>query len=177
MRSSTVKEISSWFSPKVYIAKSTIEGEGLFAKDRISKDELIAVKAGHIVPGKVFYALPEACKHAGLQVADDLFVVPIDEEEVPRVMNYINHTCDPNVGLRGHLETVAMRDIEPGEELTGDYCIAYSNQFFQFTCNCGAAGCRKQITSDDWKNPVLQKKYKGYFSQYLQMKINQLNQV
>lgn len=166
--------VRSWFSPKVYIDKSLVENKGLFAKDKIYKDEIIAVKAGHIITDEAFHALPEECKHAGLQVADTLFIAPIWKKEIPFVMNYVNHSCVPNVGLRGHLETIAMRDIESHEELTGDYCIAYSNEFFQFECSCGAETCRKQVTSEDWKDPLLQQKYKGYFSLYLQDKINKI---
>jgi hypothetical protein len=39
------------------------------------------------------------------------------------------------------------------------------------TCNCGAPGCRKVITGRDWMKPELQQKYRGYFSWYLEKKI------
>jgi SET domain-containing protein len=167
-----MKGITSWFSPKVYVSTSAIEGKGLHCRVKIFKDETIAIKGGHIMDAETFYALPDNCKHAALQIADSLFLAPIETEEIPRVMNYVNHSCSPNVGLRGQLATVAMREIEPGEELTGDYCIAYSNNFFQFDCHCGSVQCRNKVTSEDWKLPILQKRYKGYFCQYVQDKIN-----
>lgn len=34
---------------------------------------------------------------------------------------YINHSCDPNVSIRGKVTVVAIKDISPGEELTLDY--------------------------------------------------------
>lgn len=166
-----MKGITSWFSPKVRVKESAIEGKGLFCTEKIFKDETIAIKGGHIMDTITFKALPENCRHAALQISDTLYLAPLEEEEIPRVMNYINHTCNPNVGLKGQLVTVAMRDIEPGEELTGDYCIAYSNDFFEFPCECGATECRGRVTSDDWKNPILQQRYAGYFCQYLQDKI------
>jgi len=63
-----------------------------------------------------------------------------------------------------------MRDIEPGEELTFDYAMTESTQY-SLKCECGAKNCRKLVTGDDWKILKLQKKYCGYFSNYLQEKI------
>lgn len=39
-------------------------------------------------------------------------------------------------------------------------------------CKCGSQICRKQITEDDWKLPLLRHKYKGFFSQYIREKID-----
>lgn len=168
-----MKGISSWRSPKVYVGKSNFKGKGLFAKKAIAKDELIAVKGGHIMDRELFASLPKACKHAALQVARERYLAPLEEKEIEQVMVYINHTCEPNVGLRGHLDTIALRDIRPGEELTADYCIAYSNTFFEFDCHCGSPLCRGKVTSEDWKDKKLQQKYAGYFCQYLQDMIAQ----
>ena len=33
-------------------------------------------------------------------------------------MLYSNHSCDANLGIRGEITFVAMRDIPAGEELT-----------------------------------------------------------
>lgn len=46
---------------------------------------------------------------------------------------------------------------------------------FELKCKCGSKNCRKIIRGDDWKIKKLQKKYKGYFSDYLQKKIDKLN--
>lgn len=164
--------IESWFSDNVEIRKSSIAGTGLFAKHPLRKDEVVAVKGGHIVPKRVFLKLSTGCQRASLQISETMYVSPIVDAEIPKVMNYVNHSCEPNLGLRGHLLTVAMRDIDEGEELTADYCIAYTEREFEIECNCGAKDCRKHIRSDDWENKKLQKKYKGYFCQYLSDRIN-----
>jgi uncharacterized protein len=164
--------ISSWFSNKVSIGPSKISGQGLFCQKKIYKDELIALKGGHTVTKKVFSRLPETCKHASLQIAPDTYIAPLQENEIARIMIYVNHSCNPNAGLKGQLATIAMRDIQPGEEITGDYCIVYSDEFFEFDCACGEMDCRSKVTSEDWEIPELQKKYDGYFSQYVQDKIN-----
>lgn len=168
-----MSSVKSWFSPKVKIKNSSIEGKGLHCIEPISKDEIIAIKGGHIMDTANFEMLPDACKRAALQIAEHMYVAPMTEAEIPEVMNYINHSCSPNVGLRGQLLTVAMRDIDAGEELTGDYCVAYSNDFFHVECRCGTENCRKVITSSDWQKPELQARYKGYFCQYIDDKISQ----
>jgi len=38
----------------------------------------------------------------------------------------------------------------------------------------GTALCRKKFTGDDWKLPEIQERYNGYFSPYLQRKVDQL---
>jgi hypothetical protein len=38
-------------------------------------------------------------------------------------------------------------------------------------CRCGAEGCRRLITGQDWQKPALQEKYGSYFAWYLLEKI------
>ena len=96
-----------------------------------------------------------------------MFLAPKKLSEVDDVMVGVNHSCSPNVGICGQIDTTAMRDIEPGEEITGDYAVAYQNDHFNFVCNCGSHDCRKRVTSGDWMNIVLQNKYRGYLSKYI----------
>jgi hypothetical protein len=46
-----------------------------------------------------------------------------EEAEYEPIMLFINHSCEPNVGLSGNTALVAMRDIGPGEELTTDFAL------------------------------------------------------
>jgi hypothetical protein len=48
---------------------------------------------------------------------------------------------------------------------------------FEMDCLCGARQCRRTITEKDWQLPHLQKRYGGYFSQYIQDKIDAEEQV
>ena len=38
-------------------------------------------------------------------------------------------------------------------------------------CRCGARRCRRVLTGRDWMIPGLQRRYRGYFSSYLEDKI------
>lgn len=55
-----------------------------------------------------------------------------------------------------------------------DYAMCDSTPGEEFSCSCGSAICRHIVTGDDWKLPQLQKRYAGYFSPYLQRKIDVL---
>lgn len=93
------------------------------------------------------------------------------EKEFNEVMCYLNHSCQPNLGLRGNVIIVAMRDIEAGEELCPDYAMIFNNEM-KFECKCGVKNCRQTVTGKDWKLKELQKKYQNYFSSYLLKKIS-----
>ena len=71
---------------------------------------------------------------------------------------YLNHSCDGNCGFDDDGDFVAIRNIEPGEELTYDYGLAESNPDFKMVCNCGTKSCRKIITGNDWRDEEFQAK-------------------
>jgi uncharacterized protein len=64
------------------------------------------------------------------------------------VAAFVNHSCDPNCEtdqIRGQMWIIALRDIEPGEELTYDYNL-YDGED-DAPCYCGAARCRGSLYS------------------------------
>ena len=84
----------------------------------------------------------------------------------------INHSCEPNCGMRNATTIVAMRDIAIGEELTFDYAMSDASSYDEFDCNCGTSLCRGRVRADDWRLDTLRHKYKGFFSPYIQRKID-----
>jgi SET domain-containing protein len=149
---------------------SKIHGKGLFSVETIKKGELVAIKGGHIVSKEVAHELSKDFGRSFLQITDDFFIGPLIMEEVDKSFIYYNHSCEPNMGVKGQIVFVAMRDIEPGEEITVDYATT-ENDEYSISCNCGVTKCRKTVTGKDWQNKSLQDKYTGYFSWYLQEKI------
>jgi SET domain-containing protein len=160
----------SFLSSKTVVKESPIHGRGLFAAADISKDEIVAVKGGHIISRDRFAQLQPTLGPAEIQIADDLFIGPITEEEREGSMIFSNHSCEPNLGLRGQIVFVAMRDIAAGEELTHDWAMT-DNDEGSTQCHCGAASCRGTITGKDWQRLDLQRRYGGYFSSYLMEKM------
>jgi len=161
----------SYLSPKTALRESRIHGRGLFATADIAKDEIVAAKGGHIVNREVLRRqITPRLGPVEIQIGDDLFIAPVTDEEREGSMLYSNHSCDANLGLRGEITFVAMRDIRAGEELTHDWAMTDDDDY-SVECNCGAPKCRKILTGKDWQRPDLQKHYAGYFSTYLTKKI------
>ena len=64
-----------------------------------------------------------------------------------------------------------MHTIHPGDEVTIDYAMCDGSPYDEFECACGSSKCRGQVTGNDWRDPVLWKRYAGHFSPYLQRRI------
>ena len=161
----------SYRSPKTEVRESKIQGRGLFAIADIAKNEIVAVKGGHIVDGKTLREkIAPRLGPVEIQIDDNLFIAPVSDEERELSMLYLNHSCDPNLGMRGEITFVAMRDICAHEELTHDWAMTDDDDY-SIECNCGAPDCRKTLTGKDWQRPDLQERYAGYFSAYLARKI------
>jgi uncharacterized protein len=159
--------VSTYISPKAVKGRpSGIAGRGLIAVEPIAKDEIVAIKGGHLVDTATLDALPERLQNSQVQVADGFYLVALEEAEYEPVMLFINHSCEPNVGFAGNIVLVAMRDVAAGEELTTDYAL-FDDADDPMICNCGTPSCRGTISGRDWRLPDLQRKYGSYFSTYL----------
>lgn len=163
----------TYLSPKTHVRESPIEGRGLFARTAISKDEIVAVKGGHIISRTVLADLQSLLGSSEIQIGDDLFISPVTLEEREGSMIFSNHSCAPNIGIRGQIIFVAMRAIAAGEELTHDWAMT-DDDADSLKCRCGAADCRGTITGKDWQRPELQERYGRYFSAYLLEKIREM---
>ena len=96
----------------VYVDDSAIHGKGLFAKTFIPSGAVIGVVQGR--PTKT----------------DGAHVLWISEDNGIHVLcdlRYINHSDNPNAAYQDNLEVCAMRNIEPGEEITHDYGAGWEN--------------------------------------------------
>jgi SET domain-containing protein len=163
----------SYISPKTKVRESKIHGHGLFATADIAKGEVVAVKGGHIVTREQLREIMPKLGPVEIQIGDDLFIAPVTDEERELSMLYSNHSCDANLGMRGEITFVAMRDIRAGEELTHDWCVTDDDDY-SVKCNCGSSNCRGTLTGKDWHRAELQKRYAGYFSAFLAGRIAQL---
>ena len=116
----------SWRSPRTEVRQSPIHGKGLFAIADIAKGEIVMIKGGHIV-SRAFLEREITPKLGSveIQIGDDLFIAPVTADEREDSMLYSNHSCDPNLGLRGNIIFVALRDIEAGEELTDEEALRF----------------------------------------------------
>jgi len=163
--------MSSWFSQKTEKRTSPIAGRGLFACHTISAGEIVAVKGGAIMDFAEFALIRAQVSPAEVQIEDNLYIAPRTAAEVESNILCLNHSCRPNIGVRGQITFVAMHDIPAGSELTIDYAMIDGDPAERMECSCGAPECRKMITGSDWRLPELRRRYAGYFSRYLQDRI------
>lgn len=78
-----------------------------------------------------------------LQIDRNLFLGPTETAD-----NFINHSCDPNCGLRvrsGRAYLFAIRPITAGDEITFDYSTSMDEDFWEMCCQCGSAACRGKV--------------------------------
>ncbi|MBX3000489.1 MAG: SET domain-containing protein [Caldilineaceae bacterium] len=147
------------------------DGErGLFARESIHQGELLAVFGGKIVTYEELIEVPYEIRRLSIQVAEDFYLLSVEESQA----DWINHSCTPTAGLNGQIMLVAMRNIGPGEEITFDYAMSDGTPYDEFDCMCGSLDCRGYVSGNDWKLPELQRRYRGYFSPYLQARINRM---
>lgn len=163
--------LQSFISSKAITKKSKIHGVGLFARKQIKKREIIAIKGGYIYDKKILNRIEHVIQESYIQIEDKFYIGAIKKSDVRHNKLFLNHSCNPNTGIRGQITFVAMRNIKTGEELTYDWAMENVGSW-RFHCSCAAKNCRQIITGNDWEQDDLQRRYKGYFSAYIQQKVN-----
>jgi uncharacterized protein len=163
----------SFISPKLEgRAESIKEGAGVFARAPVKTGELLVVWGGYIVTEEqLTHISSKDRKRTVLQVEEQLYLVTFRDGPA----EWVNHSCNPNAGMSGQIALVAMYNIAPGNEVCLDYAMADGSPFDEFACTCGTPHCRQQVTGNDWRIPELRERYAGYFSPYLQRRIERLN--
>lgn len=161
----------TYLSPKTEKKISKTHGKGLYSKNDIAMGEIVAVKGGYVMSRNEWKQLePLVGDAAEIQISDDLVIAPRKAEEFDGCMMALNHSCEPNVGVEGQITYIAMRVIKKGEQLTLDYAMVDDFEG-EMECNCKMEYCRKNIQGKDWQKTELQEKYRGYFSTFIQKKI------
>lgn len=152
---------------KKLVIKSTKKyGNGVFTAKEIKKGEVIHVLSGERMNPDEMARRVKSKK----EFIDDPFQIGkrtyIDLDEFSRT---INHSCDPNGGIRKNSELFALRDIKKGEEITYDYSATIAPTRWSMKCKCGSKNCRK-ILGDVLSIPKKQlKKYEelGALQRYM----------
>jgi hypothetical protein len=126
----------------VYLARSEIAGTGVFASRRFRAGEWITSflnGASAVVPFRETINQREHEESHYIQIGLDRYVLPTP----PSI--YLNHSCDPNAGVRDTTEVVALTAIEAGSELTFDYSTSMAEDSWEMDCSCRAAICRGRV--------------------------------
>jgi uncharacterized protein len=101
---------------RLFVKLSSIHGKGLFTHYHISEHDLIAVFEQRP-------ATPSELASDHPHVIENLGVMMLGKHK------YINHSDEPNVELYDDGRIIAIRDIEPGQEILSDYGPYFSSLY------------------------------------------------
>ena len=134
-------------SPGLQIETSDIDGKGCFATIPFKQRRKIAEYTGERISNAeaIRRGKRKRLRICGL---DDRW--SLDGSRGGNGTHYINHSCEPNAFMKtvhNHILFIALRDINPGEEITVDYeSTLHPNSK---KCTCGAQTCRGTINRID----------------------------
>ncbi|KAK3572272.1 hypothetical protein QTP86_029686 [Hemibagrus guttatus] len=142
---------AEWKS-NVYLARSRIQGLGLYAARDIEKYTMVIEYIGTLIRNEVANRKEKMYESQNRGV----YMFRIDSEHVIDATitggpaRYINHSCAPNCIAevvtfeRGHKIIISSnRRIQRGEELCYDYKFDLEDDQHKIPCHCGAVNCRK----------------------------------
>ena len=154
--------------PENLIVKETkSRGKGVFALRDFEKDELILQVEGKVVETDNPASFPK-------EIQDHWF--PFDKQGkkhkyvLPKApWKYLNHSCNPNAGIKNNREIVAIRPIKKGEEIVFDYAMNNIDDW-KMKCECGSKNCRKLVSNFEALDKETKKKYLDYVIDYIREK-------
>lgn len=123
--------------PAYFIDRCDV-GLGVFANRDLAPGEVILQIEGPVIDfAETKRRGPRECM--AIQIGFDRYI----DTQAPGV--FVNHSCDPNAGIRDDKHLVALRPIARGEEIRFDYSTTMEEQSFTMQCLCGAPECRKIV--------------------------------
>lgn len=154
---------------KIEVKKSEIHGKGIFSAKNLKKGESVFV-----IKGKERKFLVKSQEDAlfgsnWIGVGKNIWI----DVAAPAV--YLNHSCEPNVGIRGKVVVVALKDIRKGEEILLDYSITERESLWYMKCSCGAKKCRKVIRSIQHLPKEVFHKYMPYVPRFFATLYKRIN--
>lgn len=162
----------SWNDPRIYIRRIGKHNMGLFTLEAIDKGEVLLIFAGKVVDLNELRLLSPRERALSLQVHENLWQVPLLSGHIREPGDYINHCCDANGGMEDSTTLVAVRRIEAGEQVTMDYGVVNTGAIGEdlsdnFHCSCGSENCRGFVSSMDWKDLKVVRRYWPYFPHFM----------
>jgi len=167
---------------------------GLFAQEEIKKGEKIwhcdcGEKDGVYTRTQllgIIAAYPKLdyfVRSFSYMVGDDLYALPFTyaEEQNNDECALFNHSCTPNVGFADEAfgdNVVALRNIEPGDELVYHYgFLETETSLIQgMECKCKTPECGRRLTFDYYRDPTFVDKYYAYMTPYLKKKVHDMKE-
>uniref|UniRef100_F6VYY7 [histone H3]-lysine(4) N-methyltransferase n=3 Tax=Ciona intestinalis TaxID=7719 RepID=F6VYY7_CIOIN len=151
-KSSQYRRMKQEWRSNVYLARSRIQGLGLFASRDIEPGTMVIEYIGDIIRSEVAEKREKNYEAANRGVymfrLDSDYIVDATVTGGPA--RYINHSCNPNCVAEvvnfekeKKIMIISNRHILSGEELNYDYKFDFEDEGNKIPCLCGAINCRK----------------------------------
>ena len=133
----------------IVFRNSPIHGQGGFAKQKIPEGTRVIEYAGEII-GK-----DESLRRCQ---QNNQFIFNLNESQdldgnvLWNPARFINHSCAPNCEAmlrNGRIWLCALRDLEPGEEITFNYGFDLED-YKAYPCHCGSSKCVGYIVAEEF---------------------------
>jgi len=132
-------------------------GVAVFAAREFAPGDVITQFTGSSIPKSRLPKKYEGAADRFVQIGLRRFMGPSGE-----VDDFINHSCDPNAGLKfttSGILLVAIRTIEIGEEIAWDYSTTMFDNNWKMRCDCRTPLCRKIVGDFMLLDPKIQRRY------------------
>ncbi|XP_013784687.2 histone-lysine N-methyltransferase 2C-like isoform X2 [Limulus polyphemus] len=151
-KSSQYRKMKTDWRNNVYLARSQIQGLGLYAARDIEKHTMVIEYIGMLIRNEI----AERNEREYTKQNRGVYMFRLEENKVidatlcGGLARYINHSCYPNcvaeevqIDREKKIMIIANRRINRGEELTYDYRFEVEDDQHKIPCLCGAPNCRK----------------------------------
>ncbi|XP_073519880.1 histone-lysine N-methyltransferase 2D isoform X2 [Phyllobates terribilis] len=151
-KSSQYRRLKTEWKNNVYLARSRIQGLGLYASKDLEKHTMVIEYIGTIIRNEVANRREKIYEEQNRGI----YMFRINNEHVIDATltggpaRYINHSCAPNCvaevvtfDKEDKIIIISSRRIPKGEELTYDYQFDFEDDQHKIPCHCGAWNCRK----------------------------------
>jgi hypothetical protein len=131
------------------VARSAIEGDGLFATDDVPAGTILIRLTGHLLSSTEPAEILAASDAGTGSPCVDTITVDDDRHLVlppSSIVHFGNHSWAPTMWHVGPYEVAARRHIRAGEDLTVDYGTNSTATGFSMTCRCGSSPCRSEVS-------------------------------
>ena len=151
----------------VEVKEAGKKGKGLFANKNFRKGEKILYWKGKTIetddPSKFSPEIRDHWHPIDQKGKKIVYILP----EEPWM--YMNHSCEPNAGIKNNRTLVAMRLVKKGEEILIDYSTLFI-EGWEMDCKCGSKTCRKKILTFDKLSKKDKDRLKDYVTTYVKKK-------
>ncbi|XP_058499397.1 histone-lysine N-methyltransferase 2D isoform X2 [Solea solea] len=151
-KSSQYRRLKTEWKNNVYLARSRIQGLGLYAAKDLEKHTMVIEYIGTVIRNEVANRREKIYEEQNRGI----YMFRINNEQVIDATltggpaRYVNHSCAPNCvaevvtfDKEDKIIIISSRRIPKGEELTYDYQFDFEDDQHKIPCHCGAWNCRK----------------------------------